>query len=206
VIPQSAGVFGRRDGRLSACLVAFWRGRGPWGPEQLIKMASGQLPDACGMSVAIGWRLPAASVKPAIPSRWRRSWVRPARHLVKFTSGGATFRPDRLGEGIDSNTLHEGYVSDERVVAHRLTRPQRRIDRSGSRYRRNATRANSADSLLQGEVARLLRRCVAAHSRAGVRSWAVAGVPAPPWPRAAAVEPWCFVPRCQRGSSARRGR
>ena len=29
--------------------MAFTEGPGPWGPEQLIKMATGQLPDACGM-------------------------------------------------------------------------------------------------------------------------------------------------------------
>ena len=29
--------------------MAFLEGRAPWGPEQLIKMATGQLPDAYGM-------------------------------------------------------------------------------------------------------------------------------------------------------------
>jgi hypothetical protein len=47
--PQPGGVFRRRDGRLGAPVWwPFWRGRGPWGPEQLIKMATGQLSDAYG--------------------------------------------------------------------------------------------------------------------------------------------------------------
>jgi len=42
-------------------LVAFPEGRGPWGAEQLIKMATGQLPDAYGMR-----RQP--------PRQWRHLW------------------------------------------------------------------------------------------------------------------------------------
>jgi hypothetical protein len=66
---QLAGDFRRRDGRLRACLVAFLEGSGPVGPEQLIKMASGQLPGAYGMSVAIGWRLQPPASNQRFPSR-----------------------------------------------------------------------------------------------------------------------------------------
>jgi hypothetical protein len=97
---------------LRACLAAFLEGVGARvGPEQLIKMASGQLPDAYGMSVLLAGGC--SRQRQTSDSRLgddAHGYGLPEclRHVVKFTSGGATFRPDRLGEGIDSNTLHEG--------------------------------------------------------------------------------------------------
>ena len=89
---------------------------------------------------------------------------------------------------------------DQRPV--RLIRPRRGNDHAAQTVAAGTQpRANSANRLLQGEAARL-RRCVAAHIPAAVRSWAAAGVPVPPSPRATAAEPWCFGPRCRPGSSA----
>jgi hypothetical protein len=41
--------------------------------------------------------------------------------VVKFTNSDATFCPDCLGEGIDSNTLQKGEVNHKPAVAHRIS-------------------------------------------------------------------------------------
>ena len=90
----------------------FWRSRRPWGPEQLIKMATGQLPDAYGMrrqppangdtcetNNALDYRDPAGSVRtprlgscevPMRRGRWTCSRRADIEELIAAYRHGAT--------------------------------------------------------------------------------------------------------------------